>query len=183
MTSKPFFTRAFAAAAAAAMPLFFCSGLSLAAQGNAAAGKTSAGVQTGAAVTNSPAATLGEKGPVIITAKSLSADSKAHTAIFSGNVKAKTENMEIFADRMVVMYGDQGGVERIVATGAVRVIKEGRVITAGKADYTKADDKIVFSTNPRVAEGDTVITGTKIVYYVSDDRTSVTDSKVMIQGK
>ncbi|MDA8173832.1 MAG: hypothetical protein M0018_04480 [Nitrospiraceae bacterium] len=163
------------------MPLIFYSGLSLAAQGNAAAGKTAARVQAGAA--NTPAAALGEKGPVIITAKSLSADSKTHTAIFSGNVKAKTENMEIFADKMVVMYGDQGGVERIVATGAVRVIKEGRVITAGKADYTRADDKIVFSVNPKVAEGDTVITGTQIVYYVSDDRTSVTDSKVMIQGK
>ena len=124
------------------------------------------------------------KGPITITSRSLSADTKAGITVFDGNVSAKSDNMELHANRMTV-YGNQqgGGVNRILAEGAVKLIKEGRVVTAGKADYTRADDKIVFTENPKITEGKTLITGTRIVYYVSEDRTIVDDSKVFMEGK
>lgn len=123
------------------------------------------------------------KGPIVITARSLSSDSRANTALFEGNVTAKTDDIELYADRMLVSYGQQGGVERIAAEGTVKLIKGPRAITAGKADYTRADDKIIFSENPMVAEGRTLITGSRITYWITEDRTLVNDSKMFIESK
>jgi len=123
------------------------------------------------------------KGPITITAASLSADSKARRAVFEGNVAAKSEEMTMHSDRMVVLYSEEGGVEKIEAAGSVRLVKGDRVVTSGKAEYTRADDKVVFTENPKIAEGRTLITGSKIIYYMGEDRTSVTDSKVFIERK
>jgi lipopolysaccharide transport protein LptA len=123
------------------------------------------------------------KGPITITADSLSADSKAGKAVFQGHVVAKSEDMTMNSDNMVVTYSEQGGVEKIEATGSVRLVRRARVITSGKAEYMKADDKVTFTEDPKIAEGGTLITGTKVIYYMSEDRTAVTNSKVFIERK
>jgi len=123
------------------------------------------------------------KGPITITAQSLQADSKARKAVFEGNVIAKSEDMTMHSDKMVVLYSQEGGVETIEATGSVKLVRGARVITSGRAEYTRADDKVVFTENPKIAEGGTLITGSKVIYYMGEDRTSVTDSKVFIERK
>lgn len=123
------------------------------------------------------------KGPITITATSLSADSKAHKAVFEGNVVAKSSEMTMYSDKMTVIYSEQGGVEQIEAVGNVRLIKGGRVITSGKADYYKPDEKVIFTEEPRIAEGKTIITGSKITYLMTEDKTSVENSKVFLEPK
>ncbi len=124
-----------------------------------------------------------KKGPIVITSDTLSADQTTHTAIFEGRVAAKNDNMELYADKMVVHYAEDGGVQTIDATGSVKLIKEGRVVTAGQAHYEKASDSILFSKNPKIAQAKTVVTGTTIKYFVSTDKMDVTNSKVFIEGK
>ena len=61
------------------------------------------------------------KGPITVTSESLSADNKAHTATFEKNVVARTTDMTIYADTMVVHYKEDGGkVTKIEAAGRVR---------------------------------------------------------------
>lgn len=123
------------------------------------------------------------KGPIVITSDTLSADQNAHIAVFDGRVSAKNDDMELFADKMTVHYFENGGVDTIDAEGNVKLIKEGRVVTAGKAHYEKANDRILFTENPKIAQASSVVTGSLITYYVSTDKMDVKDSKVFIESK
>ena len=122
------------------------------------------------------------KGPVTVTSRTLSADQKARQALFEGDVIARSEEMTMYSDRMLVTYGEKGGIEHMVSDGSVKLIKGGRVITSGKAEYFRDEDKIIFSINPKVVEGKTVITGTTIVYYPNEERTTVSESRVLIDS-
>lgn len=124
------------------------------------------------------------KGPITVTSDSLSADNKAHRAVFEKNVIAKTSDITIHADRMTVHYREQGGeVTKIEAQGNVKVYQETKVISAAEAVYHATEDKIVFSGNPRAVDGDNVVTGTKMTYHIKEDRTLVEDSKVILKSR
>jgi lipopolysaccharide export system protein LptA len=121
------------------------------------------------------------KGPVVITSQKLTADNQAHTAVFENAVIARTNDMTIWADRMTVAYNkDTGNVTRIDAQGNVKVLKEQRVITSREATYFSEEEKVIFTGDPRAAEGENVITGQMMTYLVKQDRFIVEDSKVFI---
>jgi lipopolysaccharide export system protein LptA len=123
------------------------------------------------------------KGPIVITAESLSADQKAGVAHFEGSVVAKSEEMTLMADRMTVFYAEDGGVRKIDAEGAVKLIRGGQVVTAEHAVYTARDQTAVFTGNPRAVEGQSVVTGTRMTYMMAEDRFVVQDSRVFLEGK
>ena len=137
-----------------------------------------------AAVSNKTGPTAAEeKGPIVITSQRLSADSATRTAVFSGMVQATNNHMWLYADRMVVHYGEAGGVKTIDSTGNVRFIKEDSVVTSDKALYTRKADNVVFTGNPKLSRAGTVVTGTSITYYVTSGNMAVQNSRVFIQGK
>ncbi|HMK55765.1 MAG TPA: LptA/OstA family protein [Dissulfurispiraceae bacterium] len=125
--------------------------------------------------------------PTVITSESLTADNKARTALFTGSVVAKKGDMTLYADRMLVFYSEGGSgsnIDRIEADGNVKLIRGDRVVTAGKAIYYAGqDERAVFTESPRASEGKNVVTGTKMTYYMKDDRSVVENSKVFIVEK
>jgi lipopolysaccharide export system protein LptA len=124
------------------------------------------------------------KGPITITSESLTADNKEHTALFERNVIAKTTDMTIYADWMLVFYEEQGGdVTKIEAKGDVRVYRDTKVITSKEAVYFADEEKVVFTGSPQAVDGENVVTGSKIVYYTKDDRSFVENSKVILKNK
>ena len=124
------------------------------------------------------------KGPITITSESLTADNKEHTALFEKNVVARTTDMTIHADWMLVYYKEQGGdVTKIEAKGSVKVYQEAKVITANEMVYFADEEKVVFTGSPRAIDGDNIVTGTKITYYTRDDRSVVENSKVILKNK
>lgn len=131
--------------------------------------------------------TAGEKppghGPVEITSSTLSADNKANTALFEGSVVAKTREITLYSDRMTVFYSEDGMVEKIKAEGSVKLIKGEQVVTSGKAVYFAAQQKVVFTDNPRAVKGGNVIAGSKMTYLIEDDRSLVENSKVFLEQK
>jgi lipopolysaccharide export system protein LptA len=123
-------------------------------------------------------------GPITVTSETLTNDSQRHTALFEKNVVAKTTDMTIYADRMLVYYKEQGGdVTRIDATGNVKVYKGTRLITSEAAVYYADEDKVVFTGDPRAVDGENVVTGSMITYYVKDDHSVVEHSKVFLKNK
>ncbi len=123
-------------------------------------------------------------GPITVTSEMLTNDSQRHTALFEKNVVARTTDMTIYADKMLVYYREQGGdVTRIDATGSVKVYKGTRLITSQTAIYYADEDKIVFNGEPRAVDGENVVTGSVITYYVKDDRSVVEHSKVFLKNK
>ncbi len=124
------------------------------------------------------------KGPIIVTSDKLTADNQAHTALFENSVVARTTNMTIYADRMLVFYEkDTGNVTRIDAAGDVKVIKENRIITSQEATYYADGEKVTFTGDPRAVEGENVVTGRKMTYLMNEDRFLVEGSKVFLTKK
>lgn len=121
------------------------------------------------------------KGPVVITSERLSADNKANTALFEGAVVAKTEEMTLYADRMLVFYSEKGAIEKIEAAGAVRLVKRKQVLTAGKALYLSDRQEVIFTENPKAVNGGNVVIGEKIIYQINEDRSIVERSKVFLE--
>lgn len=124
------------------------------------------------------------KGPITVTSETLTADNKEHTALFEKNVVAKTTDMTIHADWMLVYYKEQGGdVTKIEAKGNVKVYREAKVITSKEAVYYADEEKVVFTGDPRAIDGENVVTGSKITYFTADDRSLVEHSKVILKNR
>jgi len=124
------------------------------------------------------------KGPITVTSETLTADNRQHTALFEKKVIAKTSDMTIHADSMLVYYGEQkGNVTKIEMKGNVQVYHDTKVITAKEATYFAEEEKVVFTGSPRAVDGENVVTGTKIIYFTKDDRSLVENSKVILKNK
>ena len=124
------------------------------------------------------------KGPITVTSETLTADNKQHTALFEKSVIAKTADMTIHADWMLVYYREEGGdVTKIEAKGDVKVYRDAKVITSKEATYFADEEKVVFTGSPRAIDGQNVVSGTKIIYFTKDDRSIVENSKVILKNK
>lgn len=124
---------------------------------------------------------IGSKGPIVITSMTLTADNKARTALFEGSVVARSENMTLYSDKMLVFYTEAGKITKIEAEGHIKLIKGDRVITSESAIYLSEEEKVIFTGEPRAMEGNSVVTGTKMIYLLKDDRSIVENSKVIIR--
>jgi lipopolysaccharide export system protein LptA len=126
-----------------------------------------------------------EKEPVIITSQTLTADNKNNTAVFEGSVLAKSGDIEMYSDKMTVFYSEaEKKIQKIHAVGHVKVHKKERALFSDEAVYLNdnADEKIIFTGNPKAVEGENVITGKEIIYYIKDDRVVVQGSRVILQN-
>jgi lipopolysaccharide export system protein LptA len=113
--------------------------------------------------------------PITIKSNQLFSDSKTRTAVFTGKVVAKQQDVTIFADKLVVHYAEQGGqVDRVEATGNVRIVQQNRIGTAGRAVYENKDGKITLYDSPRVQQGKDVVSGKEITYFIGEDKSVVT---------
>jgi lipopolysaccharide export system protein LptA len=124
------------------------------------------------------------KGPIVITSEMLIADNQTHTALFEHTVVARTADMTIYADKMLVHYDkDTGNVTRIDAEGDVKLIKENRVITSSEATYYADGEKVIFTGEPKAIDGENVVTGKKMTYLLNENRFLVEGSKVFLTKK
>ena len=132
----------------------------------------------------SSAATFSEaadKKAITITSETLTTDNRESTAIFEGSVVAKMDDITIYSDKMIVFYSDtENSLEKILATGYVKVHSKERAIFSKEASYINDEEKIIFTGNPKAVEGDNVITGTQIIYFLKDDRAVIKGSKVIL---
>lgn len=122
------------------------------------------------------------KGPITITSVTLTADNNAHTADFVNSVVARTSDMTLHADRMLVSYdADSGDVKMIEAEGNIKLLRGTRLIISQKAVYYADAEKVIFTGEPRATDGENIVTGTKITYLLNEDRYLVEDSKVFLK--
>ena len=112
--------------------------------------------------------------PITIKSNGLSADNKGKTAIFTGKVVAKQGEVTIFADKLEINYGDNKEVvEKIVADGNVRFIRDNSSGRAAHAVYDSREGRITLTGNPQVMQGSDTIVGNTIIYFIDEDRSNV----------
>ena len=112
--------------------------------------------------------------PIDITSDRVETYSKENLIIFRGNVIARQKDVVIYADSIeVVTVGDGKGIERVVASGNVKVQQGLRVANCQKAVFYNLERKIFLTGEPKVWEGENIISGDEIVFDLAQNRVVV----------
>jgi len=83
---------------------------------------------------------------------------------------------------MKVSYSSaENKVVEIYAAGNVRAHNNEKAIFSQEATYSANEGRITFTGSPKVVDGENIITGGKIVYFIKDDRAVVEDSRVILE--
>ncbi len=118
------------------------------------------------------------RSPIDVTSDSVEANQRQNTVTFKGNVIVKQEDISLYANTIVVYYNpDTKKLKQIVASGNVRVIQLDRRATGQKAIFQQEENKVTLEGEAVLREGDNVIRGERVVYYVDEGRSVVESGK------
>lgn len=122
----------------------------------------------------SPGPSQAAEDQIHVSADALVSDRNANYAEFQGNVVTTQKGSVMHSDRLKIFYTQdpkksskdpksQGSIEKIIATGHVKIEMEDKTAWAEKAVYTKSDDSILLSGgNPRIFSGKSYLSGETI---------------------
>jgi lipopolysaccharide export system protein LptA len=136
-----------------------------------------------------------------ITSKKMTVRNQDNQAVFEGSVVLTRGNLMVHSDRMVVSFGPPNGdgpgqmrgpelgptgrvrkgpetvsnraVNKIEATGRVKIERENGNATCEKAIYFRDEDKIVLTGSPVAWEKGTRVSGHQITMFLAEDRSVV----------
>ncbi len=112
--------------------------------------------------------------PVDVAADRLEAEDVAGRVNFIGRVVATQGDLTIYANRMTLfLHPESRDVERVEATGQVRIVQGERVATGDRGVFFRQEARIVLTGEPRVHQGDDFIAGEEIVVYLEEERSVV----------
>jgi len=130
-----------------------------------------------------------ETDAIKITSDRLIANRDSSWAEFSGNVRATQGDTVLTANSLKIYYresmvqntassGAQGAVEKIVATGNVKIHFDGRLAESDQAVYTTGTRILVLSgAKSKVTSGKNSVSGKTITVDRNDDRITVEGGK------
>ncbi|MDD2388951.1 MAG: LptA/OstA family protein [Desulfobacterales bacterium] len=118
-----------------------------------------------------------------ITSDQLIYDSTSQNAEFIGNVKAKQTDTVIFADKLNITHsketnpgntGAEATIEKITATGNVKIIFGNKVAITQQATYiTQTKVLVLTGKNSTISSGTDSISGAKIILDRTDGRIKI----------
>jgi len=112
--------------------------------------------------------------PMDITSDSVETFAKDHLIVFKGNVTARQKDMVIYADALEALIIEDGkGIEKVTADGNVKIQQGLRVANCQKAIYYNLDRKVVLTGDPRVYEGENMVSGDEIIVDIERNRVEV----------
>ncbi len=138
-----------------------------------------------AAQTEAPAAKPRSQEPIRITSKTLEADDAALRVTFSGEVKAVQGDATLYCDQMIVHYvkvAPKPGqskedvdreIKKIEAKGHVKVIQKDKTAVGREGVYEMEAGRVVLWGEPKIVQGQNVITGERVIVYLDEDRAIV----------
>jgi len=116
--------------------------------------------------------------PIDITSDTVEANQKQNVVTFKGNVVAKQENVSLYANMLTIYYDpDTKGIKTVVATGNVKIVQLERRATSQKATFHQDENKMVLDGEAVIREGENVIRGERVIYYVDEERSVVEGGK------
>jgi len=118
------------------------------------------------------------RAPIDINSDTVEADQKQNVVSFKGNVVAKQEDITIYTNTLTVYYNpDTKKMKEIVAAGNVKVVQLDRRATSQKAIFYQEENKVVLEGDAVLREGDNVIRGERVTYYIDEQRSVVEGKK------
>jgi outer membrane protein assembly factor BamD len=112
--------------------------------------------------------------PVDITSDRVETYSKENLIIFKGNVIARQKDVVIYADSIEATVFEGGkGIKQVLASGNVKIQQGLRVASCQRAVFHNLDQKIILTGDPRVSEGDNMVSGEEIIFDLTQNRVEV----------
>ncbi|MDH7498979.1 MAG: lipopolysaccharide transport periplasmic protein LptA [candidate division NC10 bacterium] len=112
--------------------------------------------------------------PITITANRMEANRRLRVVTYLDNVVAKKEDLTIYAQRVEFLFDEKmEEIQKITAEGGVRIVDPEKSATAAKAIYLNDQDVLILTGNPKVWQGDNLISGSKITLFRKEDRSVV----------
>ena len=126
-----------------------------------------------------------------ITSDKLEIIRTENISIFSGNVHAMEDNLEIWSERLnVTSSQDQKKVKELNAEGQVKILREGLSIKGNKARYDTIKNELVVYGEVEVVQNENIIMCDKIVVdlensssIMSSDSTTRVEAQIISENK
>jgi lipopolysaccharide export system protein LptA len=112
--------------------------------------------------------------PIDITSDKVEAYEKENLIIFRGNVVARQKDIVIYADSLEAVTIEEGkGIDRLIDGGNVKIQQGLRVANCQKAIFYNLDQKAVLTGDPKVTEGENIVSGDEIIVDIDKNRLEV----------
>ena len=116
--------------------------------------------------------------PIDITSDTVEASQKENTVTFRGNVVAKQEDVNLYANTLVIYYDSETkAIKTVIASGNVKIVQLNRRATGQKVTFNQDVNRVVLEGEAVLREGDNVIRGDRVIYYVDEERSIVEGAK------
>lgn len=118
--------------------------------------------------------------PIEITSETMEADQSSGRVHFKGSVVAYQKPRTVYADSLILIFGgtkEERVIERLDASGQVRVVEGERVATAERMTYLRAEEQMILSGTAEVQQGESRISGDEIILYLRENRSLVKSGK------
>jgi lipopolysaccharide export system protein LptA len=116
--------------------------------------------------------------PIDILSDTVEANQKQNTVTFKGNVIAKQEDITLYAHMLVIRYDPETKkIREMMAVGHVKIVQLDRRATSQKATFHQDESKVILDGEAVVREGENVIRGDRVTYFVDEGRSIVEGAK------
>jgi lipopolysaccharide export system protein LptA len=121
------------------------------------------------------------KQPITITSDSAVLDNKQHIAIHTGNVVVKWGEVTLYSDEITTWFDEKAKhIIKIEARGAVKMVHLNRTLTSEAGTYFDREQKLVLTGNPVCTEDENILTGSRITYFMREDKIVVENAKSVL---
>jgi len=133
--------------------------------------------------------------PIHIEANRMTSIEKSNSVIFTGDVDAKQGDIRIRSDKMTVYYTSKDKkvkkgekkptqqVEKLVCLGNVEITRSEWLGTAKRMIYLARKRQVILTDNAKAWQGQNMVSGEKIIYYLDEGRSEVIGGTSATVGK
>ena len=114
--------------------------------------------------------------PIVIEADNFEYHNKEKLAIYKNNVVVRKGNFTLYADKMNVLFNEEGDIKEIEAVGNVKFRKGEYSGSSEKALYFAEKDLIKLIGKAKVKKGNNILEGDEINYFLKEE-------KAIVKGK
>ncbi|MSP40887.1 MAG: lipopolysaccharide transport periplasmic protein LptA [Deltaproteobacteria bacterium] len=119
-----------------------------------------------------------KKDPIFITADWMEADQSKNSMVFKGRVVTVQNDMTMRSEVLTAFYDPETKqMKQIVAEVKVNATQGNRVATGEKAVFDDKSKTVTLTGNPVMRQGNSQISGTKVIYFTEQDRSIVEGEK------
>src|SRR5687768_10955292 len=112
-----------------------------------------------------------KKDPIYITSDWMEVDQKKNTIVYKGRVVAIQSEMTMRSETLTAVYDpEMKQIKQIIAEGKVNATQGNRLATGDRAIFDEKAKTVTLTGNPVMRQGNSQITGSRIIYYIEQDR-------------